>query len=384
MVTRITNGKVLVDGRFQALDLYLENEKILAVGGERAADRTIDAAGSYVTAGFIDLHCHGGGGADFSDGDEKGVAKAALVHLRHGTTTLFPTVLSLDFQVMERAIRAIETVRKTLPVLGGIHLEGPYFSPAQTGAQNGSALRAPDPAEYGRILSDHEIARWDYAPELDGDFRFLDTLLAHGVLPAAAHTDATCAQMEAAAARGCRLVTHLYSCTSTIRREAGFRIAGVVEATYLCDDISAELIADGCHLPHELLRLAYKQKGADRLALVTDAMRAAADPALRADREQAGRFEIGGVPCIVEDGVAKLLDRSAFAGSIATTDRLVRTCAAAGIPLSDCVKMVTETPARIMGLSDRGRLAAGCAADVVIFDEDVRVKRVISRGEAVL
>ena len=382
MVTRITNGQVLVGGDFRALDLYLSGDRILAVGGERPADRVVDAAGCYVTAGFIDLHCHGGGGADFSDGDEKGVARAALAHLRHGTTTVFPTVLSLDAEVMERAIRAIEAARKTLPVLGGIHLEGPYFSPAQTGAQNGGALRAPNPAEYGAILAGHKIARWDYAPELDEDFHFLDSLLANGVLPAAAHTNATCAQMEAAAAHGCRLVTHLYSCTSTIRREAGFRIAGVVEATYLCDGISAELIADGCHLPHELLRLAYKQKGADRLALVTDAMRAAADPALGAD--QTGRFEIGGVPCIVEDGVAKLLDRSAFAGSIATTGRLVRTCAAAGIPLADCVKMITETPARLMGLTDRGRLEAGLLADAVIFDGDIRIKQVFSRGAAVL
>ena len=374
MITRIKNGNVLVDGVFQKVDLFLDGKTIASIGTQMPFDRDVDAEGNYVTAGFIDLHCHGGGGADFSDGDVEGVLRAAKVHLQHGTTTLFPTALSADFDVLEKAICAIEEAQKWLPMLAGIHLEGPYFSPAQTGAQNGKALRKPQAEEYQTILENHKIARWDYAPELDPDFRFLNALLAADAIPAAAHTDATCAEMEAAAQQGCRLITHLYSCTSTIRREAGFRIAGVVEATYLRDDVCAELIADGCHLPHSLLRLAYKLKGADRLVLVTDAMRAAG-------LEQTGAFDIGGVPCIVEDGVAKLLDRSAFAGSVATTDRLVRTCCAAGIPLVDCVKMVTQTPAGIMGLHNKGRIAVGYDADIVIFDPDIEVKKVFLQGE---
>ena len=182
--------------------------------------------------------------------------------------------------------------------------------------------------------------------------------------------------MEEAAKRGCRLVTHLYSCTSTIKREQGFRIAGVVEATYLTDEISAELIADGCHLPHELLRLAYKLKGPDKLAFVTDGMRAAG-------MNVEGEFEIGGVPCIVEDNVAKLLDRSAFAGSIATTDRLVKTGVETGIPLTDTLKMMTETPARIMGLEKKGKIEVGYDADLVIFDKNIDIKTVILQGERV-
>lgn len=377
MVTRIKNGSVLVDGVFQRVDLFFDGKTIISVGTDMPFDQDIDAKGNFVTAGFIDLHCHGGGGADFSDGDTEGVIRAAKVHLRYGTTTLFPTVLSADFDVLERAICAIEQAQQMLPMLAGIHLEGPYFSPAQTGAQNGKVLRKPLPEEYHAILTKHKIARWDYAPELDEDCRFLNALHAVGALPAAAHTDATCEEMEAAATHGCRLITHLYSCTSTIRREAGFRIAGVVEAAYLRDDVCAELIADGCHLPHSLLRLAYKLKGPDRLALVTDAMRAAG-------LEQAGAFDIGGVPCIVEDGVAKLLDRTAFAGSIATADRLVRTCQAAGIPLADCVKMLTQTPAQIMGLQNKGRIAVGCDADIVVFDADIAIKKVFLQGEQVV
>ena len=370
MITKITNGKVLVDGTFQNTDLYIEGKTILSVGGEMPFDRVVDAGGNYVTAGFIDLHCHGGGGVDFSAG--KDISVPVMTHLRHGTTTMFPTVVSTDMAVLEKAICAIE--KADLPMIGGIHLEGPYLSPAQTGAQNPEALRRPVAEEYDPILKNHKIARWDYAPERDENFGFLQALCDAGVVAAAAHTDATCHQMEAAADRGCRLITHLYSCTSTIRREMGFRVAGVVEAAYLRDDIYAELIADGCHLPPELLRLAYKQKGADKLALVTDAMQAAG-------LAESGEFEIGGVPCIIEDGVAKLLDRSAFAGSIATTDRLVRTCVKAGIPLADSVKMMTQTPAAIMGLANKGVLAEGYNADIVVFDENIDIQVVFVQGE---
>lgn len=376
MITRITNGNVLVNGKFINTDIYFQGKTITAIGGDEKYDHLIDAQGNYVSSGFIDIHCHGGGGADFADGETEQVECAAKTHLLHGTTTLFPTIVSADFVVLERAIQAVESAREELPMLGGIHLEGPYFSPNQTGAQNGDTLRRPTSDEYEHILKNYQIARWDYAPEMDEDFQFLKTLLSYNVLPGAAHTDATCKEMEDAAKRGCRLVTHLYSCTSTIRREAGFRIAGVVEATYLTDDICAELIADGCHLPHELLRLAYKLKGPDKLALVTDAMRAAG-------MGIEGEFEIGGVPCVVEDNVAKLLDRSAFAGSIATTDRLVKTGVEAGISLADTLKMITETPAQIMGLEKKGKIEVGYDADIVIFDKDIDVKTVVLQGERV-
>ena len=376
MVTRITNGKILIGDTFLKTDLYFSGKTIL--GTEPIAyDNTIDAGGNFVTPGFIDLHCHGGGGADFTDGDPDGVRTATLTHLHHGTTTLFPTLLSADFSTLEKALDAVVAAGENLPSLGGIHLEGPYFSPNQTGAQNGGALRNPQSEEYLHILNKYPVSRWDYAPEMDENNTFLRALLAAGVVPAAAHTDATCDQMESAAAAGCKLITHLYSCTSTIRREKGYRIPGVTEAAYLIDDMDAELIADGSHLPDSLLRLAYKLKGPDRLALVTDGMRAAGT-------DQEGACQIGGVACIIEDGVAKLPDRSAFAGSVATADRLIRTCVAAGIPLADSVKMITQTPARIMSLSKKGTLAPGYDADIVIFNENIEMQAVILQGEKVL
>lgn len=377
MITRIINGRVLVGDAFCLADLYLDGSRIAAIGGEHPYDQVLDAEGKYVTAGFIDLHCHGGGGFDFTDGSEQAVRVATQTHLRHGTTTIFPTLLSADSAVLERALSSIEAIRRELPSIGGIHIEGPYFSPAQTGAQNANALRTPCKEEYGSMLERYKIARWDYAPELDADDEFLRALREANVVAAAGHTDATCERMLDAAEKGCRLITHLYSCTSSIRREKGFRIAGVVEAAYLSDEISVELIADGCHLPDSLLRLAYKLKGVDRIALVTDAMRAAGS-------DITGACEIGGVPCVIEDGVAKLTDRSAFAGSIATADRLLRTVVSAGIELVDGVRMLTRTPARLMGLSQKGELLEGMDADVVIFDEQINVSAVFLQGERVV
>lgn len=375
MKVKIINGKVLLNGKFEETPLILEGGKIFSIGEDAECDSVIDAKGNYVTAGFVDIHCHGGGGSDFNDGTEDAVRTAVQTHLRFGTTSIFPTVTSSDIASMERGICAIEAVMSELPSIAGIHLEGPYFSPLQLGAQDGSALKPPTKSEYEPILQKHRITRWDYAPETDADFTFLKTLSEYHTIPSAAHTDATCAQMEAAADQGCRLITHLYSATSTVRRENGFRIAGVLEAAYLRDDIKVELIADGCHLPYELLRLAYKLKGADRIALVTDAMRVAGTGI------QSGEFMIGATRCIIEDDVAKLPDRTAFAGSIATADRLVRTCVRAGIPLADAVKMMTETPASIMGLPKKGRIAIGMDADLVIFDGDIRVKHVILGGK---
>ena len=376
MVTKIINGRLIYNGEIVEAPLYFEGGKIISVGGELDFDKTIDAKGNYVSSGFVDIHCHGGGGVDFNSGDSEAVKTAVNTHLSFGTTTIFPTITSASITLMERSIEAVEAVMGELPSIAGIHLEGPYFSPSQMGAQNGESLKSPVKEEYESILKNHKITRWDYAPDRDKSFQLLDTLKEYGVIASAAHTDATCAEMEAAADRGCNLITHLYSCTSTIRREKGFRIAGVIEAAYLRDDISAELIADGCHLPNELLRLAYKCKGADRLALVTDSMCAGGTDA-------EGEFELSGVPCIVEDGVAKLLDRSAFAGSVATTDRLVRTVVRAGIPLCDAIKMMTETPAMIMGLSKVGKLCDGYDAGIVIFDEGINVKTVISKGNIV-
>lgn len=172
----------------------------------------------------------------------------------------------------------------------------------------------------------------------------------------------------------CRLVTHLYSCTSTITRDHGFRRLGVIETAYLIEDMYAEIICDGKHLPSELIQLVYKIKGPDRIALITDSL------ALAGTKQTHGFMQ--NTEFIIEDGVCKLMDRSAFAGSIATADRLVHVAVTeAHIPLIDAIKMITITPARIMKLKNKGSIACGMDADFVVFDDNISIKAVFARGE---
>lgn len=380
MITKIINGKVLINGKFTENNVYLTDNKISEITDQNLIyDKLIDAEGNYVTAGFIDMHCHGGGGADFSDGTVDSVITAAQTHLLHGTTSIFPTVTSSSFSETEQALISIEQAKSKLSSIKDAHLEGPYFSPLQMGAQNGEQLKAPNKADYLKLINNYKIARWDYAPERDCEHEFLKCLTENGIVAAAGHTDATIDQMYAAHLNGCNLITHLYSCTSTIRREKGFRIAGVTEAAYLYDDIYAEIIVDGKHLPRELIQLAYKLKGSCKLAFITDAIRAAGT---QLKETYTGKLNTG-VKCIIEDGVAKLPDRSAFAGSVATADMLVKTAIEADITLSEAIKMLTEIPAKIMGLKHKGLIESGYDADIVIFDENINIKKVILNGNVV-
>jgi N-acetylglucosamine-6-phosphate deacetylase len=239
-----------------------------------------------------------------------------------------------------------------------MHLEGPYFSINQRGAQDPKYIRDPDPAEYKEILQNYpSIKRWSAAPELKGAIEFGKYVKSKNVLVALAHTDAVYEEVLEAFQNGYSLATHFYSAMSGVTRRNAFRFAGVIESAYLLDEMDVEIIADGVHLPAPLLQLIYKIKGPGRTALITDAMRAAGMPE--------GESILGGLKngtrVIVEDGVAKLPDRTAFAGSVATADRLVRTMIdIAGISLTDTIQMITETPARIMGIHDnKGSLQVG-------------------------
>ena len=261
----------------------------------------------------------------------------------------------------------------------GLHIEGPYIAKSQCGAQDPRFIRNPDPAEYNELLNAcPHILRWTIAPELPGAREMGLALLARGVLPSIGHSEADSEAVRAAIPCGYRHVTHLYSAMSTIVRKAGFRHAGIVESAYLYDELSSEIIADGCHLPAPLLQLAYKHIGPRRLVLVTDAMRGAGQTQ---GESILGSLE-NGQRVILEDGVAKMPDRTAFAGSICTADRLVRTMVTlAGASLPDAVRMITETPARVLGLSDfYGRVEAGRAADLAVFDHTIRIAMVLKDG----
>lgn len=360
--------------------VYWEDEKICAVTEKPLEGvELLDVGSAWVTAGFIDLHTHGGGGWGF-DGSEEDIVEACNFHLAHGTTCIYPTLSSAPIDDLaasvEKITQAIQNPNMK-PTVPGVHLEGPYFSLAQMGAQRPKFITPPIREEYLPLLDQHSnhIARWDYAPENDTDQAFAKALRDHGVLAGAAHTDALYEDMLAAIAEGLAIVTHLYSCTSTITRDHGFRRLGVVETAWLEDDLYVEAIADGKHLPPALLKMIWKLKGSHRVALITDSLQWAG-----VDKE--GLIE--GTDCLIEDGVCKMPDRNAFQGSIATTDRLLRVAVQeAGIPITEAVRMLTETPAAIMGLQTKGLLAEGFDADILVLDENLFLQKIVAMGKGV-
>ena len=386
---KIVNGTILTGGKALIGNIVLKDGKIDYVGTQNPEveedAQIIDAKGLYVAPGFIDLHTHGAGGADFMDGTVEAYLTAARAHATHGTTLLYPTTLT---STNEALYGSFETYNKAEELnvdgarFGGMHLEGPYFNPIYAGAQDPRYLRSPRPEEYVEILDRcPKLARWSFAPELEGSEEFAAELKRRGIIASIGHTSATFQECDNAYEAGATLMTHFFSCMSTILKRNSRKFAGTVEYGYYQDGIYVEIIADGHHVPENLLRMIVKIKGVERVVLVTDSMRAAGMPE--------GPSILGGLesgqPVIVEEGVAKLADRSAFAGSVATADLLVRTM----VQLADCsmanaVRMLTENPARVMGIADRkGSLKNGLDADVIIFDENVNIHKTIIDGKII-
>ncbi len=387
--TKIFNGKVITPDRI--IDngtVLIENGKITFVGESNIpveGYQEIDAGGLYISPGFVDIHTHGAGGQDFMDATPEAFLGSAEMHARYGTTALVPTTLTSTNEELKNTFRIFKEAKaanhKGAHLLG-LHLEGPYFSMEQKGAQDPKYIRDPDPAEYMEILSlSDDIIRWSAAPELNGAMEFGRHLKEKGILPSIAHTDAIYEQVEEAFKNGFTHVTHLYSAMSGVRRINAYRYAGVIESAFIIDDMTVEIIADGSHLPASLLKLIYKIKGPRKIALVTDSMRGAGMP----EGESILGSLQNGQKVIIEAGVAKLLDKTAFAGSVATADRLVRNMITlADVPLLESVRMMTETPASIIGvLKDKGTLEVGKDADIVLFDDDILIDMTMVSGRII-
>ncbi len=380
MITQIYNGKILIPGGrwINEGSVILQDDKIDEIYNHSRiienADVTINAEGGYILPGGIDIHVHGGGGRDFMEGTKDAFITAIEVHRRHGTTSIFPTLASSTNEtIMHSAKVCSDLMEDSSSGILGLHLEGPYFQPSMAGGQLAGNIRNPSPDEYIPLIEEFPcIKRWDAAPELSGADDFARYITSKGVVASLGHTIANYDDVVKAFDNGYTLATHFYNAMTTSHKIGIYKHEGTVEAVYLNDGINVEVIADGIHVPPIILKLIHKFKGYDHMCLITDALAITESP-------DGSSYD---PRIVIDNGVCKLKDGSAIAGSCATMDRLIRTAVKkAGIPIEDVARMVSETPALIMGIFDRkGSICKQKDADIIIMDRDLNLTHVIAMG----
>lgn len=384
MITQIYNGNILIPGgmwihggsviiKDSTIEEICNHSRIL-----ENADVAIDAHGGYVLPGGIDLHVHGAGGRDFMEASEDAFRTIIDIHRQHGTTSLFPTIASASRQnIIDAATVCTHMMNNPENGILGLHLEGPYFVREMAGGQIAENIRVPDHSEYISLVEQFScIRRWDAAPEITDALEFARYITSKGIIAGLAHTRANYNDIVKAYDAGYTLATHFYNAMTTSHKSGIYKYEGTVESVYLMDGINVEVIADGIHVPPVILKLIHKIKTRGRMCLVTDALAITESP----DGKSADPR------VVIENGVCKLRDGSAIAGSCATMDRLIRTAALdAEIPLEDVSRMVSETPALIMGVYDRkGSICKRKDADIIIMDKDLNLTHVFAMGKSIL
>lgn len=391
-ITFISNAKIVTMDKIIVGSIEIKNGHISdiyetveqrAVNARSKAKMVFDANQHYILPGFIDIHCHGGNGSSFMDLTEEDFMKVIDYHHHQGVTTLFPTSLSCSNEELIAFLQMYMHVKKNnqemADILAGVHLEGPYLSKSKAGAQAVRWCTPPDMRFIKHLVSSYsDIKRWTLAPEVDSEFSAATYLMNHNVLVSAGHTDILFDDMMEASKHGYKHMTHLYSSMNSLVYVDGLRRAGAVEAAFLNPDLTVELIADGIHLPYPFIELVYRLKGSDRIAIITDAMRGTGTTqscSVLGNRQT-------GTPVILENGVAKLTDRTSLAGSITSLlsmfRRLVKNTT---IPFIDIVKMCSLTPAQIMGISQKvGSIEIGKIANLIELDDELRLRSVFQNG----
>ena len=380
------NAKIILKNSIiEGQNLVTDGSRIVCITNERLNEADlVDAHGLFLAPGFVDMHVHGGDGADYMDGSIDAFQTAARCSLSGGATTIYPTTLCAPMDKVEKIFEVFRQVKDIpgLPHMPGLHLEGPFFSAEQAGAQNTEFLKTPSEDDVQLLLKNKDvISRVSAACELPGVVPMGDKLRSVGIVCSIGHSNAVYDDVLSAVQHGFTLVTHLYSGMSSITRRHAHRVLGVLESAYLLDELNVEIIADGHHLPRELLQLIVKMKNPNQISLVTDALRGAGMP-------EGSRIGIGddGRWAIIEDGVAYMPDYSCFAGSVTSAAKCVRTMwKDVGLPLWRAVQMMTFNPCNVMGISaHKGEISPGKDADLVLFDDDMEIEQVWLSGEKVL
>jgi N-acetylglucosamine-6-phosphate deacetylase len=381
-----TGRLILPDSILERGTVFCDKGRIVEVSRRRpgrAVNIVIDAGGGYIAPGFVDIHVHGGAGADYMDGTREAVERANFAHLRHGTTTVFPTTTTGSPAELERMLAACRAASKGASI-GGIHLYGPYFAESKVGCHSKEGRRNPSREEYKRYFATKQVRIATCAAELPGAVEFYREARRRRCLITCGHSEASWPEMEAAFQAGMRHVDHFWcamSSVASVRARLGTPMRGSMEQFVLAnEEMSTEVIADGMHLSDELLRFAYRFKGARRLLLVTDANRAMDMPP--------GRYRFGPAETgswFESDGKVGFVPGAGLASSVIALDQAVRVMArATGAPLYEVVRMASLTPAERTGVAGSvGSLEAGKRADLLVLSEELAVQSVFLGGVAV-
>ena len=388
-----TNGTlILADRLIEDGELLVEEGIIGSVGPQKKrakfTGRVIDLQGGYLSPGFIDIHVHGGGGADYMDGTAEAVRVANRCHARHGTTTIFPTTTTGSRDQIARMLASCGEVYRTWSPsdgarIGGVHFYGPYFAEDKVGCHSKSGRRDPDAKEYKEHFASRLIRIATCAAELPGAVEFFKFATKQGCLVTCGHSNSSWGEMAAAFQAGMRHVDHFWcvmSSVASLRPRFGTPMQASMEQFVLAhSEMSTEVIADGFHLSPELLKFAFQMKGPERLCLVTDSMRAVDCPP--------GEYRFGcddDGPLVASDGeVGRTLDGKSLASSVAGLDHMLRTMQAAiKAPLPQLIRMASLTPAERTGIDATcGSLAVGKQADLVVLSQSLAVKKTFIAGE---
>jgi N-acetylglucosamine-6-phosphate deacetylase len=373
-VSLVLHGPALVDVAIIDAEIAIDGERI---AGVRPLDPTNPAAptsepvSGTMSAAYVDLHCHGGGGTAFTDLDAEAAEAAARHHHARGSTSLLSSLVTMSPANLLRGVEILADLADD-GLVDGIHLEGPWLAEARCGAHDPALLRDPDLHEVDRLLTagGGHIRQVTLAPELDHGLDLVRHLRASGVHAAVGHTAATFAQVRAAVAAGADLATHLFNGMDPWHHREPGAVAALLRAA-ATDGLTVELIADGVHLSDDTVRTVVDLIGSSRVAFVSDAMAAAG--------VGDGPYVVGRLSVVVADGTARTPTGS-IAGGTSHLGDIVARQVGAGMPLPRAAESASSAPARLLGLADRGALRVGARADLVILDEAARVTRVMRAG----
>lgn len=371
----IKNCKIIFHNRIEAGEVLIGDGKIKNINPKNYSDEeVVDGEGCFLSPGFIDVHIHGAGGCDTMDGTTASINTISKVIARYGTTSFLPTTMTCSLEDIKKAVDAAVSCMKEGTEgaqVVGIHLEGPYISPNMIGAQNPKYVEKPSVESFNYIVGENvsAIKSITLAPEVEGARKLIEYAKSLGIVVSIGHSKASYKEAVEGIKWGIGHSTHLFNAMTPLNH----REPGVVGAVF-DTDITTETISDGIHIAYPSLRIAYKQKGFDRVLLVTDAMMACGMPE--------GKYSLGGQDVFVKDSAARLKEGN-LAGSILTMDKAIRNVYKnTNYALYDIIKMATYNGAKHCGIEHRkGLVKEGYDADLVLFDEDINIRKVIIAGK---